>query len=221
MSPALTQSIEQLLRSPDNVVQSLKSKDEQVGAYRASLLLIVTGTACFGAVLGTSHGPLQSLYSAIKLPAAVLLTLLLTTPAFTAIAAALRRPLTAANATLLVLAAAARGALVLLALSPVVWLAMRHGLQYHRGIMTAVLCYTLADMYALRMILRGVGNDWRGRFVVLFFAAALIPAGAQSTWMLRPFVGRPSQHTLPFLRNIDGSFTDSVTRSLDSSVRFE
>jgi hypothetical protein len=221
MSPSLAHSIELLLRSPDGLVQSLQSKEEQVGAYRASLLLIVAGTACFGAVLGTSHGLLQSLYSAIKLPAAVLLTLLLTTPAFTAITAALRRPLSAANATVLVLAAAARGSLVLLALSPVLWLAMSHGLQYHRGIMTAVLCYTLADLSALRMILRGVGKDWRGRFVVLFFAAALIPAGAQSTWMLRPFMGRPSQHTLPFLRNIDGSFADSVTRSFESSVRFE
>jgi len=83
---------------------------------------------------------------------------------------------------------------VLLALSPVLWLAMSHGLQYHRGIMTAVLCYTLADLSALRMILRGVGKDWRGRFVVLFFAAALIPAGAQKHLDAPAVHGRPSQH---------------------------
>jgi hypothetical protein len=98
---------------------------------------------------------------------------------------------------------------------------MSRGLQYHRGIVAAALCYGFAGFSALQLILRGLGQDWRARFIALFFSAALLPAGAQSAWMLRPFVGRPSQPTVPFLRKIDGSFADSVTRSVDSSVRYE
>lgn len=122
---------------------------------------------------------------------------------------------------MLVLAAAARASLILLALAPVVWLAMARGLEYHRGILAAALCYGFAGLAALQLILRGLGQDWRARFIALFFAAALLPAGAQSAWMLRPFVGRPSQPTLPFLRKVNGSFFDSITRSADSSMRYE
>jgi len=217
----MIQSMEMLLRSPSALVGAIHSKREHAVLYRASLLVIVAGTACFGAVLGTSHGIRQTLFSAVKLPAAFLMTLLLVTPALSAIASALRRPLHAAESTLLVLAAAARASLILLALAPVVWLAMSRGLQYHRGIVAAALCYGFAGLSALQLILRGLGQDWRAGFIALFFAAALLPTGAQSAWMLRPFVGRPSQVTVPFLRKIDGSFADSITRSVDSSVRYE
>jgi len=209
------------LRSPRALVSAIHSKREHTALYHSSLLVITLGTACFGAVLGTSHGIRQLLYSAVKLPVAFLITLLLVTPALSAIASALRRPLGAAQATLLVLAAAARASLVLLALAPVVWLAMSHGLEYHRGILSAALCYALAGLAALQLVLRGLGQDWRARFIALFFAATLVPAGAQSAWMLRPYVGRPSQPTVPFLRKIDGSFVDSIYRSAGSSVLYE
>ena len=221
MNSNLVQSLEMLLRSPSALVDSIHSKAEHAALYLAALLVIVAGTACFGAVLGTSHGVRQSLFSAAKLPTAFLMTLLLVTPALTAITSALRRPLAAAESTLLTLAAAARASLILLALAPVVWLALSRGLQYHRGILTAALCYGFAGLSALQLILLGLGRDWRARVIAMCFAVVLLPTGAQSAWLLRPFVGRPSQHTVPFLREVDGSFADSITRSFDSSVRYE
>jgi hypothetical protein len=221
MNSNFLQSLEGLLRSPELLVEKLRDRSAQALLYRASLLVIVAGTMVFGAVLGSSHGLRQSCYSAVKLPAAFLLTLLLVSPALAAIASALRRPLDAAQSTLLVLSAAARASLVLLALAPVVWLALSRGMQYHRGIAVAVACYGLAGIAALKLVLRGLGSGWRARFIVLFFAVTLVPAGAQSAWMLRPFVGRPSQASVPFLRHLDGSFSDSVVRNAQSSLRYE
>jgi hypothetical protein len=154
----------------------------------------------------------------VKLPTVFLLTLILVTPAIAALAVVLRRPLSLAGASVLMLAAAGRAALVLLALAPVVWLAFDRGLTYHRGIVVACICYGIAGLEALRMLRLALGKDLRSFVVIGAFALVLLPAGGQTAWMLRPYVGRPSQHSLPFLRSRESSFGESVERSLFSSM---
>jgi hypothetical protein len=39
------------------------------------------------------------------------------------------------------------------------------------------------------------------------------PVGGQTAWMLRPFLGRPAQEQVPFLRHRESSFLDAVSKS--------
>jgi hypothetical protein len=144
--------------------------------------------------------------------------MLLVVPAFHAIAAGLGRPLSFSGMIGLTLAAAGRGALVLVALSPLVWLSFDRGLAYHPGILLAAACYALAGLAALDLVLRGVGFDARGFLIVSVFAGVLLATGGQTAWMFRPFLGRPSATSVPFVRQRESSFWDALQQSSRSSV---
>jgi hypothetical protein len=184
----------------------------------AAFVAIVVGSGVFGGVLATSRGGAQLLYSALKLPLALVGTLVLVVPAFYAIAASLGRPLSLRSAVGLVLAGTARAALVLVAFTPLLWLALDGGVGYHKGVLLASVCYAIAGLGALRLILHGMGGDLRAFIILACFASVMAPVGAQTAWMLRPFFGRPAAASVPFVRARESSFLDAVAKSARSSV---
>jgi len=218
MNTEVLQVFDELLRSPRAVAERSRAGGDLRPLFLAALSALVLGAGVFGATLATSRGGLQLLYSGVKLPLAMLATMLLVVPAFHAIAAGLGRPLAFSGMIGLTLAAAGRGALVLVALSPVIWLSFDRGLSYHPGVLLAAGCYALAGLAALDLVLRGVGFDARGFAIVSLFAGVLLTTGGQAAWMLRPFLGRPSDASVPFLRHRESSFWDALQRSSLSSV---
>jgi hypothetical protein len=210
--------LNELLRSPRAVAERSRAGGDLRPLFVAALGALVLGAGVFGATLATSRGGVQLLYSGVKLPLALLVTLLLVLPALHGIAAGLGRPASFSAMIALVLASAARGALVLLALSPVIWLCFDGGLAYHPGVLLATACYGLSGLSALELLLHGIGRDARGLLIVGLFGAVLCATGGQTAWMLRPFLGRPSARQLPFLRARESSFLDSVQQSARSSV---
>lgn len=209
---------ERLMRKPEEIAQEAQSGCAKKEVFLSALLSIILGAGLFGAALASSRGGLQVLYSGVKLPLACLLTLVAVTPALAAIANALYRPLSLASASVLVLAAAGRAALALLALAPVVWLAFDQGVAYHRGIIVATVCYGIAGLSALSLLRIAIGRDFRGWLIIGGFSLVLLTAGGQSAWLFRPFVGRPSQAAVPFFRGREGSFGASVRQSTFSSL---
>jgi hypothetical protein len=208
---------DELLRSPRAVAEQSRAGGDLRPLFVASLSALVLGAGVFGATLATSRGGLQLLYSGVKLPLAMVATMLLVVPAFHAIAAGLGRPLSFSGMIGLTLAAAGRGALVLVALSPFVWLSFDRGLSYHPGVLLAAACYALAGLAALDLVLKGVGFDARGFVIVSLFAGVLLTTGGQTAWMLRPFLGRPSAPSVPFFRQRESSFWDALQQSSRSS----
>jgi hypothetical protein len=209
---------DELLRSPkDSAHRAVLGRDLEP-LVLAALAAILVGSGIFGCVLATSRGGTQLFFSAVKLPLALLGTLVLVVPAFYAIAASLGRALPFRGAIGLVLTGAARAALVLVAFTPVMWLALDAGLGYHDGVLLAVLFYGLAGMSALRLILHGMGADLRGLLILGCFACVMAPVGAQTAWMLRPFFGRPAEAHVPFFRPRESSFLDAVAKSARSSA---
>ena len=81
----------------------------------------------------------------------------------------------------------------------------------------AVACYGLAGLAALDLVLKGVGYDVRGFAIVSLFACVLFITGGQTAWMLRPFLGRPADASVPFFRGRESSFWDAVQQSSMSS----
>ncbi len=209
---------ERLLRKPKEIAVAAGQGHVEPSVFVAALLTIVVGAGLFGAALASSRGGIQLLYSSVKLPVVCLLTLAVVTPALAALAVILRRPLSLAGTSVLMLTAAARAALVLLALAPLVWLAFDRGLAYHRGIVVACLCYGVAGLEALRILWLALGRGFRGLLIIAGFSLVLMPAGGQMAWLLRPYVGRPSQTEVPFLRSRESNFGESVHQSLFSSA---
>ena len=210
--------LNELLRSPRAVAERSRTGGDLRPLFVASLAALVFGAGVFGATLATSRGGLQLLYSGVKLPLALLATLLLVLPALHGIAAGLGRPIGLSPLVALVLAAAARGALVLVAFSPVIWLCFDRGLAYHPGVLLAAACYGLAGLAALQLLFCGLGSDARGLLIVGLFGLVLCATGGQTAWLLRPFLGRPSARHLPFLRARESSFVDSVQQTVLSSL---
>lgn len=213
MSSRVFTVFDELLRSPHAIAERSRAGGDLRPLFVASLSALVLGAGVFGATLATSRGGLQLLYSGVKLPLAMVATMLLVVPAFHAIAAGLGRPLSFSGMIGLTLAAAGRGALVLVALSPLTWLCFDRGLTYHPGVLLAATCYGLSGLAALDLVLKGVGFDVRGFAIVTLFGAILLATGGQTAWMLRPFLGRPSAATVPFFRPRESSFWDAVQQS--------
>jgi len=218
MNSAIFSVLDELLRSPKAVAERTRNGGDLRPLFLAALGALVLGAGVFGATLATSRGGIQLLYSGVKLPLALLGTLLVVLPAFHAIAAGLGRPHSFSAMVALLLAAAGRGALVLSALAPVIWLCFDRGLAYHPGVLLAAFCYGLAGVASLSLLLRGIGRDFRGILIVTLFGAVLFATGGQTAWMLRPFLGRPTATHLPFFRARESSFLDAVQHSAESAV---
>lgn len=207
-----------LLRSPGEIAKSCRDDDTDVTTIASfSLGATILGAAAFGGVVGSFRGGHQIVYGAAKVPIAILATLCLAAPAFHAIAAVLGRPWPMRSIIALALAAAGRSSLVLLAFAPALWLVYDFGMGYHSAAVCASIAYAIAGIAALSVLVRGLG-DGPGRFTTaLAFMAVFFMVGGQTAWILRPYLVRPRTTSIPFLRDREGSFIESVVTSLASA----
>ncbi|WP_437933564.1 hypothetical protein [Sorangium sp. So ce341] len=210
--------VSRLLRAPAEVAASCREDRDIRAIALASLGAIALGSAVFGAVIGSFRGKEQILYAAVKVPLAMLITLALCAPAFHALAAVLGRPWPMRSIIALVLASAGRSSLVLLAFAPVLWLLIDLGLGYHASSVAAWLAYAAAGLAALGVLVRGIGAGQGRGLTAVAFMAVFFAVGGQAAWMLRPYLGRPSQKEIPFVRAREGSFSDALVRSCRSAL---
>jgi hypothetical protein len=212
--------VDGLLTDPGRMLEEAQAADAatQARAVRVLLLAILGGTAAFGAAVGFYRGGLQMLYAAIKLPLVVLLTAAVATPVLTALGVALGREARLRTDLLRVLAALARGCLMLAALAPLMLVASCVRLGYHQAVLLLVVCCIGAGGAGLPLLLRGLWAEKRGRvFLIAAMLVVVTMAGTHTAWLFRPYLVRPRTTEVPFLRALDGSFSDSVGRSQRSA----
>jgi hypothetical protein len=78
--------------------------------------------------------------------------------------------------------------------------------------------YLTSGLAALGIVLRGLGGSLRAVLTVAAAGLVFFAVLGQTAWMLRPFFGRPSQTSVPFVRAREGSFADAVMTSSKSAV---
>jgi hypothetical protein len=210
--------VTELLRDPADVADRCERPEGLRELALTSLACLVLGAAIFGGVVGSFRGGPQVIFSAIKLPLALLTTLVVTVPAFCALSVGFGGETRFRTVAAVALAASARGALLLAGCAPVLWLAVDRGLGYHASVLLATAMYLASGVAALGIVLRGLGGSFRA--VVTAAACALVFFGVlgQTAWMLRPFFGRPSQQAVPFVRPREGGFADAVVQSSKSAA---
>jgi len=218
-----------LLRDPDGFLRGLEVSAGDDG-HHASLsglartLLGAVGLAAgvFGAVVGAHRGALQALYCTVKIPLVLLVTLAVCAGPFVAFTRAADLPLRARAVIALALASCARFALVLLGLAPFVWLMEGWSLGYHRVILAVVAVCAVAGSFAARLLFGGLARGGaRGIRVGLAFVTVFALVGAQTSWILRPYIVRPRTERIPFVRALEGDFLDALRTSARSAARGE
>lgn len=200
MRPALLADV---LRAPEQVVRACHDEAAAADIARTMLGAIVVAGAAFGAVLGLRTGALQMVLSAVKLPLATLLALALSGPLLHALTAVSGKRWRFRTVLALMLTAGARASLVLLAAAPVLLLLSMFGQSYAVVKLAAVLAYALAGRSALSVLLETLGRGPGRAFSAAMFVGLFFIAGAQSAWVLRPYLGRPDLGPVPVVATGD------------------
>ena len=211
--------VDDLLRNHPRLLARIEAGIDLGGLARGLVLIIAVAAALFGAAMGAYRGGVQVLFSAVKLPAALLFTAALITPAFAALHAGARGHLDARRDGAVMLASLAAASLLLSGLAPVVLLAGFWEFGYHDTVLLVVGACSVGGVFGLSLFLRAVA---RGRalargWVALGVGLVFMAVGSQMSWTLRPFLVRPRTVQAPFLRPVEGSFLEAVVTSVDSA----
>lgn len=195
------------------------------------LVLFCIGAICFsaaayGAAMGSWSNPLQSLYTGIKLPLAILLTTLGNGLLNGMLAPLLGAPVSFRQSLALVLVSFAFTALILGALSPValfvIWntpalSAATHEASPEYGFMQLTitgfiaLAGVIGNVRLFPLLREWTGNRRLALQVLLAWLAGNLFLGSQICWMLRPFVWDPTGR-MEFIGSqyLHGSFFETL-----------
>ncbi len=211
--------VDLLLRDRGRYLQLLQSSGATERVARTLLITIAVSAAATGAAVGAFHGGIQVFYAALKLPLVVLMTTVVCAPALVALNKAVHGESRPQRDLLLVLSALALGTLATAGLAPLLLLATRYGVEYHRIIILFVTCCAIGGAVGGSLLLAGLsGSDVGGRSIVgATMITLLMIVGAQASWTFRPYLLRPAAESVPFMRGIEDNFLDSVTTSFASS----
>lgn len=192
------------------------------------LIVIVAGAGAFGAAMGCWRAPMQALFTAIKLPLAILLTTL-----GNAVLNALLAPLLGLNlrfhqTVLAVLMSGTIACAVLGAFSPllffVIWntptnVSQATSVAYNAVQVLEVLIVAFAGIAAnvrlLQLLARYSAQRISALKVLLGWLAGNLFLGTQLCWIMRPFIGSPGLPVEFFRADaFRGNFFEAVWWSL-------
>ena len=204
-----------LLRSPQALVDTVAQPGGLALHAPALLAATVAGGALLGGVVGSHHGGIQTVYAAIKTPLLFLVPPLFALPAVEAVWSLVGTPVSGARLRAAALVGMARAAILAAALGPFVWLWTSAGVDYHLAVLGFAGTVVLAGLPGLVTVLRALPRPTEMRRLVIFGSLAVLGGVfAQTGWLLRPFVARPTAEAT-FLRPVE----ENIFSSLASSQR--
>jgi hypothetical protein len=224
------QNLPCLLRGEVETVQSWL-RQAQTRLVLGHLVLIVAGTALFGAAVGLWRAPLQALYTALKLPLILLATAFGNALLNGMLAPLLGLKLGFRQSFLAMVMSFASAAAILGAFSPLllfqVWNTPQfmaggtpHGGGYDLLLLTQAAAIAFAGVAAHVRLLQWLRHISRsgpvaGRVLLAWLAGNLL-LGSQLSWILRPFVGTP-RLPVQFLRTdaLEGNFFEAILRTAE------
>jgi hypothetical protein len=197
----LIQRAAQVLRDPAGAIDEGSARfAEEVPRL---LALIVLGAAVFGGVAGAARGGVQIPFAAIKMPALLLIPMLLVLPALRGLWGLCDVDVSYRRLVLAGLVGGARAALLMAAAGPVLWLVLGV-LPYHAAILAFAAVFGVCGLPGIAVVVRAALHSGRGRWMALAGSLALLGLSTMQTgWMLRPFLVRPQSEQVVFLRPLE------------------
>jgi hypothetical protein len=202
----------------------------QVWRWLLYLTVIMVGAGLFGAAVGSWRAPLQSLYTAIKLPLILLLTSLGNGLLNAMLAPLLGVNLSVRQSLLAVLMSFTIAAAILGAFSPLLYFLIWNTPALLAGAATNTSSHSLvlvsetgiiafagivANVRLVQLLRELSGSAPAARKVLFAWLAGNLLLGSQLAWTLRPFVGSPGL-PVQFLRDdpFHSSFYEAIFRAL-------
>ena len=211
-------TVDELLKKPALAARAIDAGADLTARTRTYVKVLVACTATFGAALGFHRGGAQILYAAVKLPLVTLVTLAVVAPLLHMLNRALERPANMARDVSTLVAALARGALVLAAETPLIWAAHAVGADYHRMILITVFACGVAGAMSFWFLWSVLSATRRSRWsVALIVLTSMGVVGAQATWLFRPYLVRPRAAGVVFMHPLEGSFSEAISDSIYSA----
>ena len=232
INPGIRQ-IPVLLRGETETIQQWLNR-AGIRQFILFFIVIVIGSASYGAAIGIWRDPLQAFYTALKFPLLILLTTL-----GNALLNGMLAPLFGLNigfrqSFLAIVMSFTIAAAILGAFSPLaiflVWntppIAERaNAFSSHSVILlthVTVIAFAgiAANLRLLQLLQKLSGNRKIGWKILLGWLAGNLFLGSQLSWILRPFVGSPSL-PVQFLRDdaLSGNFYEAVFHAIRHLVR--
>lgn len=211
--------VERILRKPAIVAEECKADRDVTRIAKTALVTLFVAATAFGAAAGSWHGGRQIAFAALKMPIGLVGTLAIAAPAFYTLAAVFGRPWSIRSVFSLVLTAGARFSLVLLAMTPPLWLAIDFGAPYHAVKLLATAAYAIAGLAGLEVLVRGLGDGAGRRATIGLFMGVFLLVGAQNAWVLRPWLGEPDGSAVTlFTTKREGGLVVQLAKSVRELV---
>lgn len=206
-----------VLKSPSTLLEGADDPKKVAWLVPRLFGLILAGGAIFGLVIGSYRGGLQLPFAAMKTPLLFILPLLIASPAVAAISKAVDAKTSWARIGLAGLIGAARAAILAAAFGPVLWLLYSLGVGYHLAVILLAATVGGVGIAGLALLTQAAVG---GRARILAGVSSLMIAGtvlAQTGWLLRPFVARPTAEVTLF-RPVEENVGSALIYSAASSV---
>ena len=203
--------VEEFIKRSDEFFKNLIEEKDLTAYFVSSNLAILVLSAVYGATMGTYAGGLSILFSAIKVPMLLLISLYLTVPSYYVLYSLLGGKRTLRQTAILLLFSFTIMATVLIALVPVnlffVITTTRSSATYAFMVLLNIAIFTLGGFFALtnfvkgaRVLYREPSENWKPAF--LLGSLILMVVGTQLAWVLRPYFDYYSG----FIRPLEGNF---------------
>jgi hypothetical protein len=227
----MKEAISQIPRLLRGETDSVVTWTAHVNGRRLSawILVAVVGSAVFGGSIGWWRAPEQAIYTAIKFPVVILLTVLGNTVLNAMLAPLLGVNIGLRQSFLAIMMSFTIAAAILGAVGPLmvflIWnipplhLVRDAGSAHAFILLSIVLVIALGGVAAnlrLFQLLKELGGSRRNALRVLFaWLAGNLFLGSQMSWIFRPFIGSPGL-PVQFLRGdaLKGSFFESVIHAV-------
>lgn len=216
-----------LLRGDADEIVRLLEKPELGWLLRYGVVILI-GSVIYGATIGLWRAPLQSVYTAGKLPLLIFLTCLGNAMLNGMFAQLLASGLSFRQTALAILMSFAIAAVILGAFSPIALfilcnappLGSERAVIGHSVMLLTHVCAIayagiLANRRLFQLLAQMSGSRARARSVLGSWLAVNLFLGAQLAWNLRPFIGTPGL-AVQFLRDdpLRGNFYEAVGLAL-------
>lgn len=218
MNRTLLSLIVRTLRDPRELIDEADERDTLSWAVPRLLGLTLLGGAVFGAVIGGYRGGLQVPFAALKMPLLLTIPLVIGLPTVRALFATPEQTPSWSRVAFAGLVGSARAGILAAAASPILWLLWSVVLDYHQATVVlslAVMAVGLQSLLTMRFALPELGVKHLGAVAVSTLILGLTTA--QTGWVLRPFIARPTAE-ITFLRPLEADIGTALLRSTRSAA---
>jgi hypothetical protein len=215
--------VEEFIKRRDDFLKNLAAEKNLKTYFVNSNLAILVLSAIYGATMGIYGGGLQILYSAIKVPMLLLVSLYVTVPSYYVLYSLLGGKRNMGQTVMLFLLGFTVMSTVLIAFVPVTLFFMftspRSFESHNFTALINIAIFTLGGFFALTYFVKGAKTlyhetleNWKPAFIL--GSIILMFVGTQLAWVLRPFFN----YYKLFIRPVEGNFYTAVVNLLMRSI---